>query len=90
MSLSMPVPLISLIRVEKVLESKEIVDYDNAMVHSREFKQYSSIIRQREYDTLQHLVWLPDNTLPSNRDRVADYVERNISDEEISKSQHTE
>jgi hypothetical protein len=90
MSLSMPVPLVSLIRVERVLQTSETWDYDNAMLHSREFKQYCRVIREREYGTLQHLVWLPDNSLPANRLRVAGYVDRTVSDDDVSKSLHTE
>jgi hypothetical protein len=41
MSLSMPVPLVSMIRVERVLERSEWLEYENTMVHSREFKAYS-------------------------------------------------
>jgi hypothetical protein len=72
------------------LETSETWDYDNLMLHSREFKNYATKIREREYSTLQHLVWLPENSLPSNKLKVAGYLDRNVSDEEISKSIQTE
>jgi hypothetical protein len=86
----MPIPLITLIKVEKVLKTSDTWDYDNVMLHSREFKLYTSQIREKEFNMLQHLVWLPENSLPSNKLKVAGYLERSVSDEDISKSIQTE
>lgn len=84
MSLSMPVPLIAVIKVEEVLETREHLQYDGAMGNYKDFKNYIREIREKEFATLQHLIALPPNSLPHNKPKVAHYL--TLSDDENQKS----
>lgn len=75
----MPVPLIAVIKVEDVLETREHLEYDGAMGSYKDFKNYIRGIREKEFTTLQHLITLPPNSLPSNTPKVAKYL--NLSDD---------
>ena len=44
------------------------------MGNYRDFKDYLKQIRDKEFATLQHLVALPDNSLPHNKSKVANYL----------------
>jgi hypothetical protein len=74
MSLAMPVPLIAVIKVEEVLESREQLEFGGAMGGYKDFKAYVKEVREREFATLQHLIPLPTNSLPHNKPKVANYL----------------
>ncbi len=45
------------------------------MGNYHDFKAYVRQVREKEFATLQHLVALPDNSLPHNKPKVADYLQ---------------
>lgn len=57
------------------------------MGNYRDFKDYVKQVRDKEFATLQHLVTLPDNSLPQNKPKVADYLR--LEEEEEPKSNVT-
>jgi hypothetical protein len=83
----MPVPLVAMIKVEEVLETKEHLEYDGTMGGYKDFKNYIMKIREKEFATLQHLTPIPTNSLPQNKPKVANYLP--VSDEESPKSNIT-
>lgn len=85
MTLGMMSPLVSVIKVDEILEVNEIISYENTMSLNRNLRRYCSDIRDTEYMTLQHLVRLPDSKLPENRTKVADYIDKNSTDESYQK-----
>lgn len=69
----MPIPLVELLKVDKILNIQETKCQRYTDLVDEKFKKYKYNIWAKENKMLQHLTTLPSNRLPKNKNIVADY-----------------
>ena len=91
MKLSMPIPFIELITVQKVLSTTHNTNDMPSAFSDGALKDYCNTIRGRRMETLSNLMELPPNYDPSNHAITAKYresearLEKSLSDSHWAK-----